>query len=59
MDIDLDKFCLDGKPHTWWKDMDGDLECLKCGEIQEKKTPPKRGKDRQPRRVGFDDQGEI
>ena len=39
-----DKMCIDGKPHTWWRDPDGDLECLRCGELIEKKTPPKRGK---------------
>ena len=46
-----DKMCIDGKPHTWWRDPDGDLECLRCGELIEKKTPSRRGgKDRLPRK---------
>jgi len=46
-----DQLCFDGKAHIWWRDPDGDLECLRCGEIIEKKTPSKRGgKDRLPRK---------
>ena len=38
-----ENLCFDGKAHEWWRDPDGDFECLRCGEIQEKKTPSRRG----------------